>query len=58
MIRRRVLIIESDRRTVDELQERFERHGLEAEVALSASVGIDILAERRMDAAVVESMRP
>lgn len=55
MIRPRVLIIEADRRTVDELQERFERHGFEAEVALSLSVGLDILAERKMDAAVVDA---
>ena len=55
MLRPRVLIIEADRRTVDELQERFERHGYEAEVALSAAVGLDILAERRMDAAVVDA---
>ena len=51
----RVLIIESDRRTVDELQERFERYGIEAEVALSASVGLDILSERQMDAAIVDA---
>ena len=55
MLRPRVLIIESDRRTVDELQEWFERGGYEAEVALSASVGLGILAERRMDAAVVDA---
>lgn len=51
----RVLIIEADRRTVDELQERFERHGIESEVALNASVGLDILTERRMDAAIVDA---
>ena len=54
-MRHRVLIIEADRRTVDELQERFERHGIEAEVALNAEVGLDILAERRMDAAIVDA---
>ena len=55
MLRPRVLIIEANRRTVDELQERFEHHGIEAEVALSVSVGLDILAERQMDAAVVDA---
>ena len=55
MFRPRVLIIETDRRTVDELQERFERHGFEAEVALSASVGLTILGERQMDAAVLDA---
>jgi len=55
MYRPRVLIIEADRRTVDELQERFERHGIEAEVALNVAVGLTILAERRMDAAVIDA---
>jgi len=55
MVRPRVLIIEGDRRTVDELQERFERHGIEAEVALTTAVGLSILSERRMDAAVLDA---
>ena len=55
MFRPRVLIIEPDRRTVDELQERFEHYGFEAEVALSATVGLNILSERRMDAAVIDA---
>lgn len=55
MVRARVLIIEADRRTVDELQERFERHGFEAEVALTTAVGLSILSERRMDAAVLDA---
>jgi ActR/RegA family two-component response regulator len=49
------LIIEPDRRTVDELQEHFERHGYEAEIALSVSVGLSILAERRMDVAIIDA---
>lgn len=53
--RRRVLIIDEDRRTVDRLQERFVRSGYEAEVALSGPVGLSILEDRRMDAAVLSA---
>ena len=53
--RPRILIIDEDRRTVDELQEKFTRSGYEAEVALSASVGMSIIAERRMNAAVLNA---
>jgi len=57
MFRPRVLIIEEDRRTVDELQDRFERGGFEAEVALSGEVGLSIIAERKMNVAVVDAQR-
>lgn len=53
--RPRILIIDEDRRTVDELQERFTRSGFEAEVALSGTVGLSIVEERRMTAAVLSA---
>ena len=55
MIRYRVLIIDRDRRAVDQLQEQFERDGFEPEVALSGDVGLSIVAERRMSAAVLNA---
>ena len=55
MQRNRVLIIEQDRRTVDQLQEKLETVGMEAEIALSGDVGLTILREREMDAAVVDA---
>jgi len=53
--RRRVLIIDRNRRTVDELQERFVKSGYEAEVALSALVGLSIISTRKMDVAVLNA---
>ena len=53
--RRRVLIIDKNRRTADELQETFVKSGYEAEVALSALVGESIISERRMDVAVLNA---
>ena len=51
----RVLIIDGNRRTVDKLQEKFLRSGYEAEIALSASVGLSIVEERRMNVAVLSA---
>ena len=53
--RPRVLIIDEDRRTVDRLQEHFVQSGYEAEIALSGPVGLSIIEERRMDAAVLNA---
>ena len=53
--RQRVLIIDEDRRTVDELQEKFNQSGFEAEVALSGPVGLSIIEERYMAAAVLSA---
>ena len=53
--RPRVLIIDEDRRTVDRLQEQFVQSGYEAEVALSGSVGLSIIEERRMSVAVLNA---
>lgn len=55
MIRPRVLIIDEDRRTVDKLQEKFTQLGYEAEIALSASVGVSIVAERQMSVAILSA---
>ena len=51
----RVLIIEGDRRMVDELQDRLEQRGCEPEIALTREVGLSILGERKMDAAVLDA---
>ena len=53
--RRRILIIDRNRRTVDELQEKFVSSGCEAEIALSAPVGLSIIASRKMDVAVMNA---
>ena len=53
MDRPRVLIIDGDRRTVDQLQEHFTRSGCEAEVALSGHVGLSIVEERRMSLTIL-----
>jgi len=55
MYRSRVLIIEEDRRTVDQLQERLEDMGVEAEIALNGRVGLAIISERKMSAAVLDA---
>lgn len=55
MERSRVLIIDQDRRTVDQLQEKLEQLGMEAEIALTGDVGLTILREREMDAAVLDA---
>ena len=55
MDHRRVLIIDADRRTVDRLQELFVSSGFEAEVALSPSVGLNIITERQMSVAVMSA---
>lgn len=53
--RRRVLIIDEDRRTVDKLQEQFVQSGYEAEIALSGPVGIAIVAERYMSVVILSA---
>ena len=55
MFRKRVLIIEDDKRTVEEIHCVLENNGYETEVALTPQVGLAILAERRMDAAVLDA---
>lgn len=49
----RVLIVEENRRTVGQLHDRFVQEGFETEVALNGQVGLSIVHERDMDAAVV-----
>jgi DNA-binding NtrC family response regulator len=49
------LIIDEDRRTVDKLQEQFIQLGCEAEIALSATVGLAIVAERQMSVAILSA---
>ncbi len=49
----RILIIADAWETVDELRDFFELHGFETEVALNIKVALAILAERRMDLAII-----
>lgn len=49
----RILIIEDERQTVDELRDHLESCGYETEVALTAPVGISVLEERKMDLVVI-----
>lgn len=53
--RKRVLIIDEDRRTVDRLQETFSQFGFEAEIALSVLVGQSIAAERYMSVVLINA---
>ncbi len=55
VVRYRVLIIDKNRRIVDQLQDHFERDGFEPEVALSGDVGLSIVSERRMNVAVLDA---
>lgn len=50
-----LIIIDGNRTTVDKLQEKFLRSGYEAEIALSGSVGLSIVEERRMSVAVLSA---
>lgn len=49
----RILIIEDERQTVDELRDHLELFGYETEVALTAPVGVSVVEERQMDLAIV-----
>jgi len=50
---RRLLLLESDRRSFDELREALMRKGYECEVALDLETARRIVAERRMAAAAL-----
>jgi DNA-binding response OmpR family regulator len=54
MERIRVLIIEDNRRMVGQLHDRFVKEGYETEVALNGAIGLTIVREREMDAAIVD----
>ncbi|MCP4366265.1 MAG: response regulator [Planctomycetes bacterium] len=49
----RIVIVEDERQTVDELRDHLELYGYETEVALTASVGLGIIEERKMDVAII-----
>ncbi len=51
----RILIVEDERQTVDELRDLFELYGYETEVALNSQVAISILQERCMDIAIIST---
>lgn len=53
MARARILIVEDERQTVDELRDHLELHGYETEVALTVPISLSIVEERKMDLAVV-----
>lgn len=52
----RILIVEDERQTVDELRDLFELYGYETEVALNKQVAVTILQERSMDIAIVSTL--
>ncbi len=52
----RILIVEDERQTVDELRDLFELYGYETEVALNKQVAMTILQERSMDLAIVSTL--
>ena len=49
----RIVIVEDERQTVDELRDHLELYGYETEVALTAPVGISIVEGRKMDIAII-----
>ncbi len=49
----RIVIVEDERLTVDELRDHLELYGYETEVALTAPVGFGIIGERKMDVAII-----
>lgn len=52
---RRLLLVEDERHTIDELRDAFAEGGYECEVALDFATARHILQERIMDLAVVNS---
>jgi DNA-binding NtrC family response regulator len=53
--RRRLLIVDRNRRNFDELRDIFTEQGYECEVALTSATARSILAERTMDLVVVNA---
>lgn len=49
----RILIIEDERQTVDELRDHLESYGYETEVALTVPVGVSVIEERKMDLVII-----
>ncbi len=58
MIRRRLLLVEEDRHSIDELRDLFTEHGYECEVALDLGTARSILGVRMMDLAAVNAALP
>ncbi len=54
-VRRRLVLVEDDRHSIDALRTAFADLGCECEVALDLSTAMTILGERRMDVAVVNA---
>jgi DNA-binding response OmpR family regulator len=49
----RIVIVEDERQTVDELRDHLELYGYETEVALTVPVGVSIVEGRKMDIAII-----
>ncbi|MHC4664100.1 MAG: hypothetical protein ACYS8W_20755 [Planctomycetota bacterium] len=49
----RILIVEEDRKIVEQLRDTFEERGSDVEIALSLELGLAILRERRMDLIII-----
>ena len=49
----RILIIEEDRKIVEQLRDTFEEEGCDVEISLTLELGLNILAYRRMDLVII-----
>jgi DNA-binding response OmpR family regulator len=58
VVRRRLLLVEDDRHTIDELRDLFTERGYECEVALDLATARNILTERMMDMTVINASLP
>jgi DNA-binding response OmpR family regulator len=46
---KRILFVDRDLKTVEQLRDPLEAHGFDVEIALSGEIGLQILEERRVD---------
>lgn len=56
VLRRRLLLLEQDRHTIDELRDAFTERGYECEVALDLATARNILRERLMTMSVINAL--
>ncbi|TET34173.1 MAG: hypothetical protein E3J72_15110 [Planctomycetota bacterium] len=49
----RILIVEEDRKIVEQLRDTFEEEGTDIEIALTLELGLTILHDRRMDLVII-----
>ena len=58
VLRRRLLLVEEDRHTIDAMRDEFMEHGLECEVTLEMDTARGILHNRMMDVVVINARLP